>query len=64
MLPYQIYKRKVPDALAYSMLETAIHHPDTTRKLIEHEVLRLMELKTGANPTTFVSYSLNVLRQH
>jgi eukaryotic translation initiation factor 2C len=48
ILPYQMYKRQVPESLTASMLDVAAHHPDTTRALIEHEGLRHMGLNPGA----------------
>jgi eukaryotic translation initiation factor 2C len=56
ILPYQIYKRRVPDALTADMLEIANHHPEETRALLEHEGLRMLGLIPGAGLSTFVSY--------
>lgn len=55
ILPYQIYKRKVPDALTKSMLEVACHHPTTTRALIEHEGLRKLGVGYYGGLTPLVS---------
>ena len=38
ILPYQLYKRKVPDGLTSDMLLVVCNHPDVSRALIEHEV--------------------------
>ncbi|KAH7385933.1 Piwi domain-containing protein [Pyrenochaeta sp. MPI-SDFR-AT-0127] len=45
ILPYQIFKRKVPDALTKNMLDVACHHPSESRTLIEHEGLGAFGLK-------------------
>jgi eukaryotic translation initiation factor 2C len=47
ILPYQIYKRQVPESLTASILNIAAHHPNFTRALIEHEGLRHMGLNPG-----------------
>ncbi|CAO2651958.1 Nn.00g002410.m01.CDS01 [Neocucurbitaria sp. VM-36] len=47
ILPYQIYRRKVPDSLTKGMLEIACRPPQDTRVLIEHEGLR----KLGLSPS-------------
>lgn len=55
ILPYQLHKRKMPDNLTSEMLDIALHHPDTTRALIEHEGLGKLGLKPGENLKPFVS---------
>ena len=55
ILPYQIHKRKVPEALTSEMLDIALHHPDTTRALIEHEGLAKLGLRPGESLKPFVS---------
>ncbi|KAF1849347.1 Piwi-domain-containing protein [Cucurbitaria berberidis CBS 394.84] len=47
ILPYQIYKRKVPDGLTKDMLDIACHPPKDTRALIEHEGLRKLGLSSS-----------------
>jgi eukaryotic translation initiation factor 2C len=57
ILPHQLYKRQVPDALMAGMLQVASHHPRTTRALIELEGLRKLGLEPGAGLQPFVSGS-------
>jgi len=63
ILPYQIHKRKIPDALTSEMLDNALHHPDTTRALIEHEGLGKLGLKPGESLKPFVSQFRYCLKQ-
>ncbi|KAH4122881.1 hypothetical protein HBH47_082000 [Parastagonospora nodorum] len=56
ILPYQIHKRKVPEALTSEMLDIALHHPDTTRALIEHECLAKLGLRPGESLKPFPAF--------
>lgn len=56
ILPYQIYRRKVPENLMRDMLTVACHHPADTRALIEHEGLRLLGLERPGGFAPFVSW--------
>ncbi|KAH7380394.1 Piwi domain-containing protein [Phaeosphaeria sp. MPI-PUGE-AT-0046c] len=51
ILPFQLFKRTVPDTLTAEMLDVACHFPKVTRALIEHEGLRKLGLVAGAGPT-------------
>lgn len=50
ILPYQMYKRKVPDSLTREMLKQANLSPEVTRARIEHEGLgNLGAVSTGVS---------------
>jgi eukaryotic translation initiation factor 2C len=55
ILPYQLFKRTVPDTLTADMLDVACNLPETTRALIEHEGLQKLGLIPGQGVTSFVS---------
>jgi hypothetical protein len=55
ILPYQLYKRKVPEHLTSGMLGFSCHPPYTSRALIEHEGLAQLNLTPGAGLAAFVS---------
>ena len=56
--PYQLCRRRVPDALVPAMHAVACHHPKDTRALIEHEGLRKLGLSPSGGFAPFVSPSL------
>lgn len=64
ILPYQMFKRTVPDTLTADMLDVACHFPETTRALIEHEGLRKLGLDPEGGPMQFVSLKISVLTLH
>ncbi|KAF1918354.1 ribonuclease H-like domain-containing protein [Ampelomyces quisqualis] len=53
ILPYQLYKKLVPEHLTSAMLAVALHHPTATRALIEHEGLVKLGLAAGKGLTPF-----------
>jgi eukaryotic translation initiation factor 2C len=53
ILPYQIYRRRVPDSLTADMHAVACHHPKVTRALIEHEGLPMLGLTPGVELAPF-----------
>jgi eukaryotic translation initiation factor 2C len=55
ILPYQLYKRMVPEALTSNMHRVACRPPDITRALVEHEGLRQLGLNPGTGLTPLVS---------
>ncbi|KAH7068121.1 ribonuclease H-like domain-containing protein [Paraphoma chrysanthemicola] len=57
ILPYQLHKGRVPDALTSAMLQIANRSPDSTRALIEHEGLKLLGLTPGEGLTPFPACS-------
>jgi eukaryotic translation initiation factor 2C len=50
IMPYQIYKRMLPDSLVESMLEQASHIPTQSRRLVEVKAMQSLGLdpKQGA----------------
>ncbi|KAH7092068.1 Piwi domain-containing protein [Paraphoma chrysanthemicola] len=54
ILPYQLHRGRVPDALTSAMLQVANRSPDSTRALIEHEGLKMLGLVPGEGLTRFV----------
>ncbi|OAL44588.1 Piwi-domain-containing protein [Pyrenochaeta sp. DS3sAY3a] len=61
IVPYQMYRRKVPDKLTEKMLKVAALPPNQTRALIEHEGLRNLvhDLGTGAASFSCPAISLD-----
>lgn len=55
ILPFQIFKRKVPDSLTSLMIKHACHGADMTRALVEHEGLPKLGLIPGASMSTLAS---------
>ncbi|KAI8943146.1 hypothetical protein NX059_001176 [Plenodomus lindquistii] len=47
ILPYQLYKGKVPESTTNDMINAACQHPADTRALIEHEGLPLLGCRNG-----------------
>lgn len=55
ILPYQLFKGKVPDSLTSGMHNVACRHPADTRALIEHEGLRMLCPNSATDFTPSVS---------
>jgi eukaryotic translation initiation factor 2C len=55
IMPYQIYKRMLPDSLVESMLEQASHIPTQSRRLVEIEAMQCLGLDPKQGAQEFVS---------
>lgn len=63
IVPYQLYKRTVPDHLTKSMLDVARRLPDTNRALIENEGLRNLGIIVKDGMVPFVGHKPIPIRQ-